>query len=130
MRFGRLTALLFVSSGFGYALSVGTGCGVTNVKGPDGNMDWFKVECRREGNCMRKAGSKCPGGFLLAESETSSSTFYEKAPSGEEDDSEGKVRSMIARCGTEKEEKRTDDDDEPFKPIAKPKNLAGCGKTY
>lgn len=126
MRHGRLPLLLGISAlGIAYAA-----CGVTYVKGPDGNLDWFKVECRRDGNCIRKAAKQCPNGFLMAESETSTSTYYEKAPAGDEEDAEGRTHTMLARCGGEKEETRRDEDDEPFRPITKPKNLAGCGKAF
>ena len=105
-------------------------CGITYVKGPDGNNDWFEVQCRREANCMKKAAKQCPKGFLLAESQTGSSTFYPKAPEGDEDDTIGNSRAMYARCGEEKEETRSEEDEEGFKPIAKPKDLSGCGRAY
>jgi hypothetical protein len=115
----------------GWVVAIGlVSCGVTYVKGPDGNNDWFKVACRREAVCMKKAATTCPSGFLLAESQTGSSTFYSSAPSGDQEDNEGKLRDMFARCGSEKEEVRKDDDDEPFKPIAKQKDLSGCGRMY
>ena len=118
MRLGWFPAIALVS------------CGITYVKGPDGNNDWFRVDCRREAVCMKKAAKECPSGFQLAESQTSSSSFYKTAPSGDEEDNEGKPRAMFARCGVEKEEVRKDDDDEPFKPIAKQKDLSGCGRMY
>lgn len=115
----------------GWVVAIGlVSCGVTFVKGPDGNNDWFKVECRREAVCMKKAAKQCPGGFLLAESQTGSSTFYPSAPSGDQEDNEGKLHDMFARCGAEKEEVRKDDDDEPFRPITKQKDLSGCGRMY
>src|SRR5436305_381657 len=104
-------------------------CGITYVKGPDGNSDWFKVSCRREAVCMKKAAKQCPTGFLLAESQTGTSTFYPKAPEGDEDDTIGNQRDMFARCGQEKEETRSEEDDEPFRPIAKSKDLSGCGRS-
>lgn len=120
MRFRYVFALTLIACG--------VSCGLSHVKGPDGKTDWFKVECRREGACLHKASAQCPKGFLIAESEKSeSSTFYEKADAVE--DNEGSLHTMIARCGKEDEEKR-DEEDEPFKPIGKPKNLAACGRAY
>jgi hypothetical protein len=118
MRHGWILAIALVS------------CGVTHVKGPDGKTDWFKVECRREAVCMKKAEAECPKGFLLADSLEGSSTFYAKGPEGQTDDNGAKPIEMFARCGKEEEEARGTDDDEPFKPISKPKNLAGCGRNY
>lgn len=118
MRTGSLVAIALIS------------CGVTYVKGPDGKADWFKVECRRAAVCMKQAARQCPKGFLFAESQTGSATFYDKAPENAED-TEGKLHAMFARCGTEEEEVRGDDaEDEPFKPIGKPQDFARCGRNY
>jgi len=115
-----------------WLLGVLMACGVQYVKGPDGKPDWFKVQCRREVWCAKQASNRCPTGFFLSDPETNATTFSAKAPDDADDNAATKSREMLARCGLEKDESEVSNEgeDEPFKPIQKPKSLAGCGRAF
>jgi hypothetical protein len=38
------------------------------IRGPDGTMHWYSVECRRsQSNCYEEAADRCPHGYEVAD---------------------------------------------------------------
>ena len=61
------------------------GCGGSSdqIRGPDGTMNWYSIECKRsQANCYEEAGEVCPNGYDVADQGGQSGTYVQANQNG------------------------------------------------
>ena len=97
------------------------------VRGPDGTMNWYSIDCRRsQSYCEEKAGEVCPQGYDVANSSGHTGTFVQVTQFGGTATPTYNGHLMI-RCKTNTETVETDSRPKAIAVVqSQPRTVEGC----